>query len=198
MEKVQKSVKRSLSFKKPGEVLLISDFRSLGTDVAVRKSLSRLAKEGTIMRLTSGVYYKPKVDPILGPIRPSAERVVEVLAKKEKIKVKPAGAYAVHKLGLTTQVPTKLTYITDGSPRLLKIGKQSVVLKSTTAKKLSLKGQYSSLLIQALEEIGTENLPAETEKRIQEILVLEKPADLNHDLELATGKIHDYLIKAIK
>ncbi len=58
-----------------------------------------------------------------------------MLAKKEKIRVKPAGAYALHQLGLTTQVPTKLVYITDGHPRLFKLGKLPDQIQSNYSQK---------------------------------------------------------------
>lgn len=150
------------------------------------------------MRLAHGIYYIPKTDPVLGELRPGADDVVKMLAKKEKIRVRPAGAYALHRLGLTTQVPTKLVYITDGHPRQFKLGKMQITFKATTPKKLSTVGKISSLVIQAIEEIGTENVNATTETRIQELLKKEDPKKLKHDLALAPAKVNDYIVKLLK
>ena len=117
------------------------------------------------------------------------------LAKREHLRIKPAGANALHKLGLTTQVPMKLAYLTDGTAREIKLGKTTIKFKPTTPKKLSLKGELSSLIIQALEELGTKNLGEDIEKKIKTLLQKENPADLQHDLKLATAPIYDYLLK---
>jgi hypothetical protein len=77
----------------------------------------------------------PKIDPLFGAIYPIPEQVAEAIAKKEMVRIMPAGAYALHRLGLTTQVPTKLVYITDGENRQIKIGKTTIKFKATTPKK---------------------------------------------------------------
>jgi hypothetical protein len=51
------------------------------------------------------------------------------------------GAFVLHKLGLTTQMPTRLVYLTDVHPRKLKIGRDSIEFKATTPKKMSLSGK---------------------------------------------------------
>jgi hypothetical protein len=184
--------------KKSSEIIFPTDFRGKGTEDAIKKALSRLTQKGMLKRLAHGIYYIPKIDPVLGELRPGAEDVVKMLAKKEKIRVRPAGAYALHQLGLTTQVPTKLVYITDGHPRFFKLGKMQIKFKATTAKKLSTIGKISSLVIQALEELGTDNINAKTEIKLYELLMKEVPRNLKHDLALAPAKVNDYIVKLMK
>lgn len=148
--------------------------------------------------MAHGIYYIPKTDPVLGELRPGADDVVKMLAKKERIRVRPAGAYALHQLGLTTQVPTRLVYITDGHSRQFKLGRMYIIFKSTTPKKLSTVGKISSLLIQALEEIGTEHINTTTETKIVALINKEDPKKLKHDLALAPGKVNDYIVKLLK
>jgi len=81
-----------------------------------------------------------------------------LLAKKERVQIRLAGAYALHKLGLTTQVPTRLVYITDGQSRLLAVGKSSIRFKAKAHKKFTTKGEVSSLLIQALEYLPPKDI----------------------------------------
>jgi hypothetical protein len=184
--------------RKGGELIFPTDFRGKGTEDAIKKALSRLTQKGVLKRLAHGIYYIPKIDPVLGELHPGAEDVVKMLAKKEKIRVRPAGAFALHQLGLTTQVPTKLVYITDGHPRLFKLGKMQIKFKATTPKKLSTIGKISSLVIQALEEIGTDNVDAKTESKLYELLIKEVPRKLKHDLALAPAKVNDYIVKLLK
>jgi len=184
--------------RRKGDLIFPTDFRGLGTEGAIKMTLTRLNKEGLIERLGHGIYLLPKQDPIFGKIAPAPEEIADAIAKKEKIQIKPAGAYALHKLGLTTQVPTRLVYLTNGPAKEVKIGKTSIKFKPTTPKKLALKGKYSSLIVQAVEELGPENIDATTEQRIKELLLKEDPKVMNADMQLAPAKIHDYLIKLVK
>ncbi|MCO5949371.1 DUF6088 family protein [Mucilaginibacter flavidus] len=183
--------------RRKGDLIFPTDFRGLGTEGAIKMSLTRLNKEGVIERLGHGIYLMPKTDPVFGKIAPAPEDIAYAIAKKEKIQIKPAGAYALHKLGLTTQVPTKLVYLTSGTAKEIKIGKTLIKFKATTPKKLAMKGQYSSLIVQVLEELGTKNIDSKTEMRIKELLLKEDPKVLKEDLQLAPAKINDYLIKLI-
>jgi hypothetical protein len=187
-----------LARKKAGSLIFPSDFRGTGTDAAIKQALSRLEKKGLVKRLAHGIYYVPKIDPVLGELRPGADDVVKMIAQKEKIRIKPAGAYALHKLGLTTQVPTKLVYITDGHPRQFILGKLQIKFKPTTSKRLLRKGKISSLVIQALEEIGTENINEEMGSKLRQLLLQENPRILKHDLELAPVKVNNYILRILK
>ena len=198
MEKVHTYIQSQIKKKKDGELIFPTDFRGVGTEDAIKKALSRLTQKGVLRRLAHGIYYIPKKDPVLGEVRPGADEVVAMFAKKEKIRVRPAGAYALNKLGLTTQVPTKLLYITDGSPRQFKLGRLQIKFKATTPKKLATIGEYSSLLFQALEEIGTENIKPGIEAKILELIKKESYKKLKHDLALAPAKVNDYIVKLLK
>jgi len=184
--------------RKKGELIFPTDFRSKGTQTAIKTALSRLSREGKLKRLAHGIYFVPKIDPIFGEIYPAPEEVAEAIAKKEKVRIKPAGAYALHRLGLTTQVPTKLVYITDGENRQIKIGKTVMMFKATTPKKMSLEGQLSSLVILALGELNPKNIDSDTERKIKEILQQENPGQLKRNLSLTSGRIYDYIVKILK
>jgi hypothetical protein len=192
-----KEIEKRIVRSKKGHLFFLSDFRGLGSEVAIRKALSRLVKEGVVKRIAHGVYFIPKTDPLLGELSPSMESVAEFIAKKDHIRIKPTGSYALHKLGLTTQVPMKLVYLTDGPARIIRIGKAVIKFKPTTPKKLSLEGELSSLIIRALEELGTEHLEKETVKRIKELLLKEDRKKLLMDIKLAPAKISDFLLSLL-
>jgi len=195
MISVHSAVEKQIKNKKPGAIIFPADFRGLGTEAAVKMTLVRLVKEGMLNKLGHGIYLLPKKDPLFGDLLPSPVEVAEAIAKKDKVRIKPAGAYALHKLGLTTQIPMKLVYLTDGPPRQITIGKTVLKFKATTPKKMAMKGKYSGLIIQAVEELGVENIDAETESKITELLRKESPKVLREDLRLAPAKVNDYLIK---
>ena len=198
MEPTHSYIKQSLlSKKKGGDLVFPTDFRGHGTEAAIKKALSRLTTEGVLRRLSHGIYYIPKIDPVLGEIRPGAEDVAKMIAQKEKVRIRPAGAYALHRLGLTTQVPTRLVYITDGSPRQFKVGKMSVNFKATSHKKLSMVGEISGLVIQALEELDIQHMDDKLAEKIKDLLLRENPQNLKHDLSLAPARINDYIVKLL-
>lgn len=198
MENVHKHIERSISRRKKGELIFPTDFRGKGTQTAVKTALSRLCREGKLKRLAHGIYFVPKKDPLFGAVYPAPEEVAESIARKEKVRIKPAGAYALHRLGLTTQVPTRLVYITDGENREINIGKTVIRFKATTPKKMSLEGQLSSLVILALDEINPANIDSDTANKIKAILQKEKPGQLKRNLLLTSARIHDYIVKLLK
>lgn len=198
MENTSSYIESSLSKRKRGDLVFVSDFRGAGADAAIRKSLSRITAKGKLKRVAHGIYYIPKVDPVIGELVPSAEEIAEKLAKKERVQISPTGLYALNKLGFSTQVPTKLNYLTDGVPRTLTVGRMKIRFKSTTSKKLSMKGEISKLLLLALEEVDTAVIEPEREAKIVELLRKESPKMLKHDLTLTTGRIYDYILKLLK
>jgi len=168
---VLKQIENSLKKKNPGEILFIKDFYKVGDYEAVRKSLQRLAEKGALIRLSQGIYYYPKKDELLGLVFPSAEQIGNAIAKRDKARIIPTGSYAIYRLGLTTQVPMNVVYLTDGSARKLEIGKQKIVFKKTSPKNLSPKNQLSSLIIQGLRAIGKENISQTHITKIKNIIV---------------------------
>lgn len=198
MEQTHTHIRASLSRRKPGELVFPREYRGHGTEAAIKKAMSRLVKEGKVRRLSHGIYYVPKVDPVFGEIRPNAEEVVKMIAKKDKVRIRPTGAYALHRLGLTTQVPTKLVYITDGTSKKFRIGKLPVMFKATSHRKLAMKGEISSLLIQAMEELGKNDINPSITQKISQLLDKENPKILKHDLSLAPAWINDFIVKLLR
>lgn len=198
METIQDKIEKKIGKKREINLIFPGEFRGMASDDAIRQAMSRLTKKGILKRLASGIYYLPETDPILGEIRPSVDDVVSCIAKKERIRIKPAGAFALNQLGLTTQVPMRRVYITDGHPRQFKIGKLQIKFKPTTPKRLSRTGKISSLVIQALEELGTTHIDTETSAKLRELLLKEDPKILMQDLKLSTGKVSSYILKLLK
>jgi len=198
MKPISKQISEAIAINPPGEIIFLTDFRSLGTDSAIRTTLSRMSREGMLKRLAHGIYQKPKSDPVLGELLPGPEELAQKIADKELIRIKPSGAYALNKLGLSTQVPTRLVYITDGKSRQIKLGNLTILFKSTTPKKLSMRGKYSSLIIQALEELDLNDIDVEMQKKLNDLIAKETDADLFFDLKIASAKVHDFIIQKLK
>jgi hypothetical protein len=186
---VKKKVKNSIFFPE--------DFLEIANSEAIRKALQRLVEKKKITRITHGIYVLPKQSKLIGEVLPSAEELAKAIVKRDKARIIPTGTYALNALGLSTQVPLKLVYLTDGAPRTIKVGNRTIVFRKTTPKNLAVKGELSSLAIQALKAIGNEKVKAEEEKKIIEILKSEDKKNLMHDIKLAPIWIANILKKSL-
>ncbi len=178
---------------KKGTLFFGQDFSMQGSNDAVRKSLERLVKKGEIERVATGIYTRPETDPIVGKVPPSIESIVKAIAKRDKARVVPTGVAALNKLGLSTQIPMKFVYLTDGSTRNIQIDGRSILFKRTSPKNVATIGEISTLAIQALRVIGKDKVSQEEIKKIQSLLKLEKKVHLEHDIRLAPEWIKEIM-----
>ena len=197
MASIDDQIEAKIKRVKPGTILFIEDFLGIGTAGAVHISLHRLVKAKQIVRVSRGIYVKPKQSQLVGEVLPTTEAIAMAIAKRDKARILPTGSYAMHMLGLTTQIPLKLVYLTDGSPRKITIGKRTIQFKKTTPKNLSLKGDISKLAVQALKEIGKGKMTTDELDTIVSILKKEDSKKLKHDIALAPQWIAEILAKAI-
>ena len=198
MISIKDKIEKSIKSKQRGELLFVDDFMKYGSNAAIRQALVRLARKGIIKRVTQGIYVRPKRSEYIGEIMPTAEEVAIGLAKRDRIRMIPTGVYALNALGLSTQIPMKLVFLTDGQPREIKVGRRSIKFKRTTPKNLSAKGEISALVIQALRTIGKDKQTKEEEDKILEKLKKEELRNLQHDIKLAPVWIQKIMRKAMK
>ena len=111
-----------------GALISAKGFSHLGTRAAVDQALKRLKERKELIPLYRGVYVRP-IKSRFGIRAPSAAKVVEAIAATRAETVVPHGAAAANSLGLTTQVPTKVVYLTSGPSRRLTLGAQVVEMK---------------------------------------------------------------------
>ena len=90
-----------------------------------------------------------------------------------------------------------IVMLTDGSPRVIKVGKRTIKFKKTTPKNLLAKGKISRLVIQALKEIGNGKVTEEEEQKIVALLRKGDEKDLKHDMALAPVWIQKIMKKAL-
>ncbi len=198
MQSIEKQIEKSIKSKPKGSLILPDDYLSYGSSDAIRKALGRLVDKQLIVRVAHGIYFRPKISKLIGPLVPSAEEVCEAIAKRDRIKTLPTGSYALNALGLSTQVPMNIVLLTDGSPRVIKVGNRTIKLKKTTPKNLLAKGKISRLVIQALKEIGNGKITNDEEMKIIKLLEKENHKDLTHDITLAPIWIQKIMKKALK
>lgn len=197
MKSTEEKILELVSSTPRGTLFFPDDFDDTGSSDAVRKALQRLENKGAIRRVAHGIYVLPNKSSYIGEVLPSAEEVAEAIAKRDKIRIIPTGVYALHALGLSTQIPLKLVYLTDGAARTITVGKRTIKLKKTTPKNLMTKGRISSLVIQALREIGKDKVRPEELKQILKLLSEEDQLLLKQDIRLAPEWIKQIMKGAV-
>jgi Family of unknown function (DUF6088) len=136
-----------------GGVLSPKEFLHLAGRAAVDQALSRLTKEGKLLRVSRGTYVAP-VSSRFGTRAPAPEKVVEALAAQSGEVVTPHGASAANALGLTQQVPIREVYLTSGRTRKLKLGRSEVMVKHVPRWMLALGTGPAGAAVRALAWMG--------------------------------------------
>lgn len=195
---IENKVKKAITNYKTGKIFFPSNFYKFGTSTAVRQALNRLEDDGFLLRLAHGIYLYPKRHPKFGILYPSIEEIAIAIAKRDKARIIPTGIHALNKLGLSTQVPLNIVYLTDGSSRSIKINKGSIKFKKASPKLLSVKSDRIILIIQALKELGQENINSKVKERIKKILLTVDKDVMTHDIKLAPQWIMEIIKKLIE
>ena len=196
-QSIENKVIEYLKDKQKGKIYFSNDFASLGNSESIRKSLSNLVKKELLIRLTQGIYLYPKIDKEFGVLYPSVDDVCRAIAKRDKARIEPTGVFALHSLGLSTQIPVNVVYLTDGIPRKIKYGNRTIKFKKTAPKNIAMKAKVSSLVVAALKQLGKENVTQEVELQLRKALEKESVENVQHDARLAPEWISRIILNLV-
>src|ERR1035438_10354000 len=94
---------------------------AVASRLTVDSALHRLEKRGEIRRVIRGIYDYPRFSKLLDQhLSPDIDQVARALARKFRWRIQPTGAKALNFLGLSTQVPARAVYLSDGPDRVAK------------------------------------------------------------------------------
>ena len=181
-----------------GWVFTPKHFQGLGSSAAIDSTLRRLVDDGTIRRLSRGLYDYPIQDPQLGTIAPSADAVARALVTRDAIRLQPSGAYAANVLGLSEQVPSRIVFLTDGPARKVKLGKREIHLQHTTPRNMATAGRKSGTIIQALRYLGQNQMNDQVIATIKRYIGEADRSAIQKDLRHAPAWIADLLLPLIQ
>jgi hypothetical protein len=142
-----------------GKAFSAKDFLDIASRGTIDMALSGLNREGVIRRIRRGLYDMPKINPALGgKLSPDIDEAANAIARRQRWKIVPEGAWAANLLGLSRQVPSKIIYLTDGPNKEVPIGRRSIHFKHARPKALAgLEGKLA-LVVQALRHLGKEGV----------------------------------------
>src|SRR5882724_9501189 len=136
-----------------------ADFADLGSRSAIDLALHRREREGIIRRVIRGIYDYPRDSKaIRGRVSPDIDQVAHALARKFAWRIQPDGATAQNLLGLSTQVPARAVYLSDGPDRSYTVGRNKLEFEHTALKEAGFKLPESRLIVHALRAFGEERI----------------------------------------
>jgi len=176
-----------------GWVFTPTHFSDLGSRDAVASAVKRYRQSGLIRQLARGLYDYPRTDPELGILTPPPDAIARALAGRDAVRLQPSGVYAANLLGLSTQIPMKIVYLTDGRSRTVQIGKKHIILKRTTPRNMATAGRISGLVIQALRHLRRQHVDDEVIARLDRRLDADGRKQLLKDVRFASAWIAEIM-----
>ncbi len=181
---IKNSIMKKIEEVVPHSIFFISDFINIASPETIRKVFFQAVKEGILERVGQGIYVKPKGSRF-GNVPVSLEKIAQEIAVRDRCEILPSGSTAANIVGLSTQVPMNLSYITTGSTRTIAIGKRKLNFRHASPKNFACKGTVVPMLIQALKEVGEYNLTDSQYAAIRNFIEKTPDRYLNEDLLLA-------------
>lgn len=188
LQSTYNEIKERVKASKRGKMFFPDNFRPSSSD-AIRSALVRLCRSGDLIRVAQGIYCRPKIDKKWGSgiIPPSIEEIAQGIARRDKVRIAPTGAYVLNKLGLSTQVPANVVFVTDGSGRRISIGNgKGILFKHTSEMRtFTYRSALMQLIVTAMRELGEKNITDEQMAIIRKHLEKVNEEDFQKDIRIA-------------
>ena len=134
-----------------GRAFTAADFSDVAGRRNAANALGRLHAKGGIARAIRSALMGTEVPA-------SADEVVRAVARANKWIVAPSGDAALNALGLDTQVPAKLVYVSSGPYKRYEYGPYDIELRHRANRDLLDCSQITCTIVQALKALGRENV----------------------------------------
>lgn len=177
-----------------GSVFVISDFTDISSYENAKKCLLRLEKTKKIRRIIRGIYDKPYFSSLINESSsPDMSKVANAIARNYNWQISPTGLTSLNLLGLSTQVTNKYEYFSSGQYKTYDIGKFNISFKHKSSKELINLSYKSSLVVQAIKELGSD-INEEIIQKIKRMLSKEEKAILLRE----TGNVTKWIFEVVK
>ena len=175
-----------------GSLLYARKFLGLGNRDAIDQALSRLARDGKLMRLCQGIYAQP-VQTRFGPRPPRLQRVIDSLADLWGHTIVSSGGLLANSFGLTTQVPVQPVFLTSGPSRKLTLGEMRVDIQHAPNWQLVAPHTRVGDAVRAVAWMGAE----EAERSWDEIQRHLMPGDLEY-VAGAPARVPEWVVGPVR
>ena len=163
-------------------VFFIGDFTEVGSAETVRKALKEASDMGMIEHIAHGIYAKPMISRF-GKVPVPLETVAMEIAARDNVQILPTGLTAANILGVSTQIPLTVSFITTGSSRVINVGSRKIGFRHAAPRNFNYEGPTIPLIVQAFRELTEQNI------RDQEISAVSKYLDKAPDKNILAKDI---------
>ncbi|MCQ2084533.1 MAG: DUF6088 family protein [archaeon] len=187
-------VNRFLSEIKDGAVFCISDIPAGGSSHdSVKTRLSRACASGKIRRIIRGIYHKPRFNPIINDYVPyRIQDLVDAVSRMNGWRVLPAGDICLNILGLSTQVPAKHTYYSDGPNHSYDFDGTVVEFRHRSSRDFPASDR-SAFIVQAVKARGRNNCDPEFMAALSRYIKKEGAGNLIEETRGCTSWVRDII-----
>lgn len=196
MKEVSNSVVNRIEQMEKGSIFFPSDFMDISSSDAIRQSLSRMVKKGSIKRIAQGIYCIPRENKMLGlEIMPTYDEIAKRVAERDKVKIVPTGDTALNQTGLSTQIPVNTIYLTNGARKQIALanGNKIIFRESNELRIFEFASRLMMLVVSAMRTIGESLITDNQVERLKELSNKVPLQDYNHDIMLAPAWVRKKL-----
>ena len=195
MQPIEKQIVSRMYGRGRGWAFSANDFSAEFGRSTVDWVFYNLVASGTIRRVFRGVYDYPKYSELLEQeLSPDFDQVAQAFARKFNWRIQPSGDAALNLLGLSTQVPGRLVYLSDGPNRQYHVGdidSFTLEFKKSALKDVGFKYRESGLVVQALKALGKERVDETVITTIRKQLDESACKRVLKDTVTATGWVYE-------
>lgn len=138
-----------------GDLFSSRDFNEFGNRNVIDKALSRMVQKGEIERAARGLFFRPIKNRFVGNVPINIEIVLKEISKQNGEIFQIHGAEAARQFKISTQVPVKKIFYTNGASRKIKIGNNEIqMLHTSNQRKLQYAGTSVGAAISVLWYLG--------------------------------------------
>lgn len=196
MKEASSSVVNRIEQMEKGSVFFPSDFMDISSSDAIRQSLSRMVKKGSIKRIAQGIYCIPRKNKMLGlEIMPTSDEIAKRVAERDKVKIVPTGDTALNQTGLSTQIPVNTVYLTNGARKQIALanGNKIIFRESNELRIFEFVSRLMMLVVSAMRTIGESLITDSQIEKLKELSNKVPLQDYNHDIMLAPAWVRKKL-----
>ncbi len=174
------------------------DFADIGARGSIDVALSKLAATGKIRRIARGLYDYPRYNAELGgELSPDMHQAALAIARSTSMRIQPSGALAANMLGLSTQVPAQIVYLTDGRSRKIAIGKMDITFKHVPPGKLQQGTEITALVTNAIRHLGKNAIDEPSAKALKQRFTASDCQRLLKNARYVEGWIYDEIRRIV-
>lgn len=196
MKEASNGVVNRIEQMEKGSIFFPSDFMDISSSDAIRQTLSRMVKKGSIKRIAQGIYCIPRENKMLGlEIMPTSDEIAKRVAERDKVKIVPTGDTALNQTGLSTQIPVNTVYMTNGARKqiVLANGNKIIFRESNELRIFEFVSRLMMLVVSAMRTIGESLITDSQVERLKELSNKVSLQEYNHDIMLAPAWVRKKL-----